>query len=354
MQVPFIRSLIACAAFALGLAAQPAVAADQAVIDAAKKEGKVVFYTGIEREAAQALANGFNKKYPFISAEMVRASSSKLATRLDAEIEANRVQGDVFEFSLLYLTRDLQKRGEILQYDTAEYASYPKEYSESGYWAATGLSSVIILVNTKKVDAANTPASWWDLTKPYWKGKLTIDNLEVSGTGYNWLVAIVNTEGLGWKYIEALGKNNISLERGHAGMAQKVAAGEYSGAAEMSDFHLNNLRLTSASVPVQGIWPKEGVPREPWTAGILKRAPHPNAAKLFLEYLLSQEGQTLYAKAMGWSSARSDVPRSELTGAPAETKALKSGLTPEEALKVRDEYVAKWRNLWGIKGEIPQ
>src|SRR3954452_4012372 len=163
MQVRFTGSLVACAALALGLAAQPAVAADQAVIDAAKKEGKIVFYTGIEREAAEAIADGFKKKYPFISAEMVRASSSKLATRLDAEIEANRVQGDVFEFSLLYLTTDLQKRGEILKYDSPEYAAYPANYVRKGYWAATGLSSVIILINSRKVAAGNLPQSWWDL-----------------------------------------------------------------------------------------------------------------------------------------------------------------------------------------------
>ena len=162
----------------------------------------------------------------------------------------------------------------------------------------------IILINTRKVDATNTPQSWWDLAKPYWKDKLTIDNLEVSGTGYNWLTAVVNTPGLGWGFIEALGKNKPGLERGHAGMAQKVAAGEYAGAAEMSDFHLKNLRDAAASVPLRGVWPKEGVPSEPWTTAILKRAPHPNAARLFLDFLLSREGQTLYVETMGWSSAR--------------------------------------------------
>ena len=352
MQMSFIRNLTFGAALAFAWAAHPAAAADQAIIDAAKKEGKVVFYTGIEREAAQAISDGFKKKYPFLTVDMVRASSSKLATRLDAEIEANRVQADAFEFSTLYLTNDLQKRGEILKYDSPEYAAYPKEYASPGYWAATGLSSIIILVNTKKVDAANMPKSWWDLTKPYWKGKLVIDNLEVSGTGYNWLVAVVNTPELGWKFIQELGQNNVGLERGHAGMAQKVAAGEYAAAAEMSDFHLHNLRIASASVPAKGIYPTEGVPREPWTAGILKRAPHPNAAKLFLDYLLSQEGQAAYAKSMGWSSARSDVPKAE--DAPSDVKALKSGLSPEEALKVRDEYVAKWRELWNIKGATPK
>ena len=146
----------------------------------------------------------------------------------------------------------------------------------------TGVSSIIILLNTRRVDEPNVPRSWWDLTKPYWKNKLTIDNLEVSGTGYNWLIAIVSDERLGWKFIEELGRNKPVLERGHAGMAQKVAAGEYAAAVEMADFHLKNIRAAAPSVPVRGVWPREGVPREPWTAGILKRAPHPNAAKLDL------------------------------------------------------------------------
>src|SRR5438477_79965 len=84
---------------ACGIGLRTASAADVAVIEGAKKEGKLVIYTGVERSAAQNLINEFQKKYPFISAETVRASSSKLATRLDAEIEANRVGGDVFEFS---------------------------------------------------------------------------------------------------------------------------------------------------------------------------------------------------------------------------------------------------------------
>ena len=190
----------------------------------------------------------------------MRASSSKIATRLDAEIEANRVQGDVFEFSLLYLTTSLRKRGEILKYDSPDYLHYPAAYADPGYWAATGVSSIIILLNTRKVDEPNVPQSWWDLTKPYWKNKLTIDNLEVSGTGYNWLIAIVNEGRLGWKFIEELGRNKPVLERGHAGMAQKVAAGEYAAAVEMADFHLKNIRAAAPSVPVRGVWPREGVP----------------------------------------------------------------------------------------------
>src|SRR6266567_3349025 len=146
-----LRLLAASAAFAIGSGMAAPAHADDAVIEAARKEAKLVIYTGVERAG---------------------------------------VQGDLFEFSLLYLTTSLQQRGEILRYDSPQYAKYPPEYSAPGYWTASGLSNIIIMLNTRKVDDANVPQSWWDLAKPYWKGKLTIDNLEVSGTGYNWLVKI--------------------------------------------------------------------------------------------------------------------------------------------------------------------
>ena len=344
--------LTACAAF-IGGTAMSACADEASVIEGAKREAKLVIYTGVERAAAQVLVNAFKSKYPFIAAETVRASSSKLATRLDAELEANRVGGDVIEFSLLYLTTSLQQRGELLQFDSPEYAKYPRQYSAPGYWAASGVSNIIVLVNTRKVDEANIPQSWWDLAKPFWKDKLTIDNLEVSGTGYNWLTAIVNDASLGWRFIEALGKNRPGIERGHAGMAQKVAAGEYSGAAEMSDFHLKNLRDAAAAVPLRGVWPSEGVPSEPWTSAILKRAPHPNAARLFLDFLLSREGQSLYVQTMGWVSARPDVAPPEFREMPQGVKTLESNLSPDEALQVREQYVARWKQLWGLGKTLP-
>ena len=344
--------LTACAAF-IGGTAMSACADEASVIEGAKREAKLVIYTGVERAAAQVLVNAFKSKYPFIAAETVRASSSKLATRLDAELEANRVGGDVIEFSLLYLTTSLQQRGELLQYDSPEYAKYPRQYSAPGYWAASGVSNIIVLVNTRKVDEVNIPQSWWDLAKPFWKDKLTIDNLEVSGTGYNWLTAIVNDASLGWRFIEALGKNRPGIERGHAGMAQKVAAGEYAGAAEMSDFHLKNLRDAAAAVPLRGVWPSEGVPSEPWTSAILKRAPHPNAARLFLDFLLSREGQSLYVQTMGWVSARPDVAPPGFQEMPGGVKTLESNLSPDEALQVREQYVARWKQLWGLGKTLP-
>jgi iron(III) transport system substrate-binding protein len=337
---------------ALLVAAGPARAADPSaaeILDGAKKEAKLVWYSGGDRDPTQAMLGGFEKKYPFISGELVRASSSELATRVEAEIAANRVQGDVFEYSTDYLTSDLDRRGEILEYNSPEYAHFPAGYAKPGHWAATGLSTILILVNTNRVDAANMPASWSDLAKPFWKGKLTIDNLEVSGTGYNWLYDIVGPNGPGWDLVAEIGKNKPGLERGHAGMAQKVAAGEYAAAIEMSDFHLYALRSRTASVPLRGIWPKEGDPREIWSAGIYKRAPHPFAARLFMDYLMSQEGQALYTQVMGRVSARADVALPKFPEMPSQVTYIPRQGTPEDALAARPALVSKWQTLWGLK-----
>ena len=183
---------------------------------------------------------------------------------------------------------------------------------------------------------------------PIWKNKLTIDNLEVSGTGYNWLVAIVADQSLGWKFIEALGKNKPGSSAVMPAWPRRSPPANMPARPKMSDFHLQNILDAAASVPVRGVWPKEGVPSEPWTSAILKRAPHPNAARLFLDFLLSQEGQALYVQTMGWSSARADVAPPGFKDMPRGVEVLPSNLSPEEALKVRDDYVAKWKQLWDL------
>jgi iron(III) transport system substrate-binding protein len=319
------------------------------IMDGAKKEAKLVWYSGGDRDPTQGMLSAFEKKYPFIRSELVRASSSELATRVEAEIAADRVQGDVFEYSTDYLTGALDQRGEILEYNSPEYAHFPAEFAKPGHWAATGLSTILILVNTNRVDAANMPISWHDLAKPFWKGKLVIDNLEVSGTGYNWLYDIVGPNGPGWDLVADIGKNKPGLERGHAGMAQKVAAGEYAAAIEMSDLHLYALRNRTPSIPLRGVWPTEGDPREIWSAGIYKRAPHPFAARLFMDYLMSAEGQTLYTKLMGRVSARADVALPNFPEMPSQVAYIHHEGTPEETLKARGDYVSKWKSLWGLK-----
>jgi iron(III) transport system substrate-binding protein len=320
---------------------------DQAIIDQAREEGRLVFYSGARRGAAQELLNAFEAKYPFIQTELVRASSSKLATRLEAEIQSDQVQADVFEFSLIYLTEMLEEKGEILNYESPEYTAYPEEYANPGYWGASGLSSVLILVNTNLVDEEHMPTSLADLADPWWEGKLIIDNLEVSGTGYTWLLGVVQADG--WDTIEAIGANNPFITRGHSGMAQKVAAGEFAAAIEMSDFHLYTMLRDTPSVPLQGVWQSEGVPQEPWTAGILKRAPNPNAAKLFMDFLLSQQGQQLYVELMGRTSARADVPRPTFANMPDSPNYVHIVATPEERLSMRPEYVATWKELWNLR-----
>src|SRR5260370_9001066 len=113
----------------------------------------------------------------------------------------------------------------------------------------------------------------------------------------------------------------------------------------MAYFTLKKIRDAAASVPVRGVWPQEGVPSEPWTAAILKRAPHPNAARLFLDFLLSREGQALYVATRGWTSARPDVAPAGYKEMPLGVWILKSCLSHDAARQVREDHVANWELL---------
>ena len=100
----------------------------------------------------------------------------------------------------------------------------------------------------------------------------------------------------------------------------------------------------------KGAQPSDRVTRFLDAAGILKRAPHPNAARLFMDFILSRDGQDIYVKMMGWRSARPDVSPPDIKEAPAEVRTISARLSVEEALKVRDGYVAKWKQVWGLGG----
>ena len=334
-----VAALVCAAAIAMP-GAHGAKAADASLIEQAKKEGKLVIYTGVERAAAQAMVEAFHKKYPFIDAQQVRASSSKLATRLDAEIEANRVGGDLFE----YLAALPHHRPEASQRDPAIRFARIRRLSEDLFrfrlLGGHGLKQHHHPAqHPPRSDADNMPKSWWDLTKPYWRNKLTIDNLEVSGTGYHWLVAIVNDERLGWKYIEALGKNKPALERGHAGMAQKVAAGEYFGAIEMADFHLKEHCATpSSTVPVRWCMAERRRieramdRRHPQARGTSKRG----EALPRLPVVAGGPDDLCPRRWAGPRHARMSRATRLQGDAALRSRQSDAGISPEESLKVRD------------------
>jgi len=167
-----------------------------------------------------------------------------------------------------------------------------------------------MLLNTRKVDEANVPPKLVGSVQSYWRTSLRSTSsrspapLQLAGSRSS-------HRGIGWKLIEALGEPSRAGAAADAGMGAKSPPANIPARRKCRNFHLPTSATGAATVPAARALAKEGVPSEPWTTGILKRAPHPNAARLFPHFLLSREGQALYVRP--WLSSRAPTSRRRAT-----------------------------------------
>jgi ABC-type Fe3+ transport system substrate-binding protein len=293
--LPNIRTVMA--GLALGAAfASSALAQDRALIDAAKKEGAVTWYTTqIINQFARPAAEAFEKKYG-IKVDYVRADSNQVALRIVSESKAGRPIVDVFDGTTV--TPVLKKEGLVEKWIPESAKRFgPEYYDKDGYWLATNLYVLTPGYNTSLVPKGQEPKTWNDLLDPKWKGKMAWNSSSSTsaGPGFIGLVLAEMGQEKGMAYIQALSKQNIAgLKVAARQVLDQVIAGEYPIALEI----FNNHAVISAQ---QGA-PVNWIPMNPSLAvlsvlSIIKNAPHPNAAKLLVEFLASEEGQKLYRDA---------------------------------------------------------
>jgi iron(III) transport system substrate-binding protein len=297
----FWRVLVGVAAFTVGLI--PATVRAQSPDEAkAKAEGTVVYYTANRTTVAEKHAKGFEKKYG-IKVQVFRSGSEKVIAKLEAEMQAGRVQADILNVSDPGYFFALQAKGALLPYVIRNAATVPDAFKDKeGHWTAARLTAMTIAYNTKLVPAAQAPKRWTDLTDPKWQGKLTLANPGYGGTSLNWLAGIVKLHG--WKFFEDLAKNKPLLTEGHMPGMQLVASGERPIAGEMNDYDARG--GLAKGQPIAIVVPEEGTFVIPTPVAILKATAHPNAAKLFVDYMLSEEGQAVFVEDQTLA-ARTDV-----------------------------------------------
>jgi iron(III) transport system substrate-binding protein len=311
----------------------------QSVVDGAKKEGRVVFYASMEAQSAQRLVAQFEKRYPFLKVDATRIGSERMATRLVAEAQGHKVQADVVNQSGFDFYGVLQK-GIFEVYLSPERAALPPEYKdEHGLWTINSATLNVIGYNTKLVAPANVPKSFWDLTDPKWKGQLLMDENESK-----WMAGMMTYYGEA-KIMELLRKlaaQEIQFRVGHTLIQTLAAAGERPVVVVAFANGVDRLK-------------KDGAPID-WTAadpiialtfglGLVKDAPHPNAARLFIDFLLSREGQEILASA-GYYAPRTDVVSPLMKQAPAKMKVVPLSMM----LATRyNEYFQTYRKLMGLK-----
>ena len=315
------------------------VGAQAPIIEGAKKEGQVVFYASMEVPSAQRLVAGFERKYPFLKVEATRIGSERMATRLIAEAQARKVRADVVHQSAFDFYGVLQK-GLFDSYLSAERAALPAEYrDDKGLWVMAAATLNVIAYNKKMVSAADAPKSFWDLTAPKWKGQLLMDDNESK-----WMAGMMQYYGetKTVELLKMLAAQDIQFRTGHSSIQTLLAAGER--AAVVVAFANGVDRLKKEGAPIEWIAPEPVIGLTFGTA-VVKDAPHPNAARLFNDFLLSREGQEITAAA-GYFVPRTDVASPILKETPAKTKIIP---LPMSLAPRYNEYFQTYRKLMGLK-----
>ena len=291
-----IRSFIA--AILLGLTWASALAqgpvpyeATPELVEAAKKEGKVVWYTASDVQLAEKAANAFQAKYPGIKVQVERSGSERILQRITQEYGSRIYNADVIETSDAVHFLLFKRQGWLVPAVPADVAKHwPKEARDAdGHYAAFKSHLSVIGYNTRLVTKENAPKSHKDLLDPKWHGKIVKAHPAYSGTILTGMHVLIDV--LGWDHFEKLSKQRIMQVQSSTEPPKKLAQGERAVMADGNDYNL--LQLKESGVPVEAVYAAEGTPVIIGNMAILKNAQNPNAAKLFYAWVFTKEAQQL-------------------------------------------------------------
>ncbi len=340
-----ISSLVATAAIALSLTGltHRASAADLALIEAAKKEGVVTYYTTRLISSMNALSKAFETKYG-VKVEASRHTNEDLVTKIINESKAGRPSADVFDGSS-GITQ-LMDAGLVVQYKPKEAEKYDGDYKDAnGNWTAVNLYVAGLAYNTDLVKGADIPKKIDDLLDPKWSGRKIAYTMQYTVSGINGFFGALEKERGTEKardFIDKLHKNGaVAQNVTPAGTADAIASGQFAFCIGCNNNHIDEYKKKGAPVEFSNIQPLVAFFS---AAGITKAAPHPNAARLFVEFMTSEEGQKVL-EASNYVSVRPDM-KSNFTS-------LKPGASTFSAFVVTPEIVATDLPRWSqIQNEV--
>ena len=336
------RTLLSAAAgMALATPARAAARFEPApgLVEAANKEGRMVFYTASLAEVEQEVINAFNKRFPGVKIELLRASGGQLITRIKTEAATGKLIADVVDHS---------DRGSMLEiadlfsdYAPPNASEYRSDAQASRKLWPRIMASWTITYNTALIDKA--PTSWWDVTGPGFKPGQIGEVIAGSG-GTTWTRVMFERQVLGEDYWAKQAATKPMLQVSNGPLSDAVVRGEVSICPVLLNAVLPKMR---DGAPIGIVFPKEGVPVSPYAAGIPKTAPHPNAARLFLDWSLSAEGQEFVSRDQGSLSALK-VPPYVPEGLDLKTTKL---WLPENAgyVALHDKWIAEWNAIYGYR-----
>ena len=272
-------------------AAPPAEAVTPALIEAARKEGKVVYYTSIDLPLAEKIAKAFEAKYSGIAVRVERTGAERVFQRIGQEYGSRIYAVDVVNSSDAAHFIAWKRDGLLQAYVPEDVAKvYPAEHKDAdGLFASFRVGMSVIGYNTNLVKAEDAPKSFADLLDPKWSGKMVKAHPGYSGNVMSATFEVARD--LGWDYFEKLAKQKIMQVQSSTDPPKKLALGERAVMVDGNEY--NALQIKESGQPVEIVYPTEGTPMAVGPNAIFKNAPNPNAARLLQSYMFTAECQQL-------------------------------------------------------------
>jgi iron(III) transport system substrate-binding protein len=299
----FSRIFWVATAWSLALVLAHTAEASDVDMAAAKKEGKVVWYTSTPIEQGQKIAKLFEDATG-IKVEMFRSGGSAILRRFLQEQQAGRTAVDVMTTSDPAATAALARKGTFVAFKPKNFDKVIEEgRDKDGYFVAQRLNLMTIYVRSDKLAAADQPKTWGDLTDAKYKGKLVMT--DPSFTALQLTVVGMMSKNLGWGYYEKLRQNDIMIVQGNQQVSDNIKRGERLVAVGALDSYAADDR--KAGHPIVTILPQDGTFVIPSPTAVIKGSPNPNAAKALAEFMIGDAAQSVFP-ADGGYAARKDIP----------------------------------------------
>jgi len=306
------------------------------LVEAAKKEGRLVWYTSMAIDTSKPLLDAFLKEHPYIKAELVRAGEEQLMNRILSETRAGKWLFDAVSTSAMSV---LVERKMITPYLTPERDAFHGEFKDpQGYWTGIFVNNLVLGYNTRMLAAREAPRNYPDLLDPKWKGKMLMDS-----TDYDWFGTLATVWGKEKtvEYMRRLARQEPLWRRGHGLTAQLLGAGEVP-LAWAYNFRLE--RMKSEGAPVDWIETFDPIVVTVSGMGLSAKSNHPNAAKLLIDFATSKKGQQM-VRGMRRVPARTDI---EPLAPKMDQSKLKLKAVPKEVYLHLDDYAREFRKIFGL------
>jgi len=279
-------------------------AQDAQLIQAAQKEAKVVWYTSLAIPSSTSIAHAFRTKYKGIEVEVHRTGSQRVLQRVMQEAGAGIKNVDIIHTSDAGHFVLLKDKNMLLRFTPRGVESFPAGFKDKdGFYFGMRATLSVIAFNPKLVSEKDAPKTWKDLLNPKWKGKMVTAHPGYSGIIMTHVLALVNL--CGWDYFRDLAKNNLHIVQSANDPAGLVASGERPIGVNGAEYFY--YKTQKQGNPIQIVYPKEGIPLVVSPVAIAKDSQHPNAAKLFSEFIFAKESQQLLADKEGLYTGHPEV-----------------------------------------------